>query len=149
MDAETVYKVAQVLDSTQRERLRQLLNTDTDREPQKPKSKKKKKTMGRKQIKRKNHQRLKKKSKRVQEEKHSPLLLFEINPISSTAQVKPTYKVSAKKRKIYNNTYRLKCKGYRVEPHKHTIYAYNEEVMNTTQAKNLMKLGFVVQLEIQ
>ena len=39
--------------------------------------------------------------------------------------------------------------GYRVEPHKHTIYAYNEEVMNTTQAKNLMKLGFVVQLEIQ
>ena len=43
MDAETVYKVAQVLDSTQRERLRQLLNTDTDREPQKPKSKKKKK----------------------------------------------------------------------------------------------------------
>ena len=105
--------------------------------------------MGEKQIKRKNHQRLKKKSKRVQEEKHSPLLLFEIKPISSTAQVKPTYKVSAKKRKIYNNTYRLKCKGHRVEPHKHTIYAYNEEVMNTTQAKNLMKLGFVVQLEIQ
>lgn len=105
--------------------------------------------MGEKQIKRKNHQRLKKKSKRVQEEKHYPLLLFEIKPISSTAQVKPTYKVSAKKRKIYNNTYRLKCKGYRVEPHKHTIYAYDEEVMNTTQAKNLMKLGFVVQLEIQ
>lgn len=105
--------------------------------------------MGRKQIKRKNHQRLQKKSKRVQKEKHSPLLLFEIKPISSTTQVKPTYKVSAKKRKIYNNTYRLKCKGYRVEPHKHTIYAYDEEVMNTTQAKNLMKLGFVVQLEIK
>lgn len=105
--------------------------------------------MGRKQIKRKNHQRLQKKSKRVQKEKHSPLLLFEIKPISFTTQVKPTYKVSAKKRKIYNNTYRLKCKGYRVEPHKHTIYAYDEEVMNTTQAKNLMKLGFVVQLEIK
>ena len=63
--------------------------------------------------------------------------------------MKPTYKVSAKKRKIYNNTYRLKSKGYKVEPHKHTIYAYNEEVMNTTQAKNLIKLGFVVQLEIK
>ena len=105
--------------------------------------------MGRKQIKRKNHQRLQKKSKRVQKEKHSPLLLFEVEPISSTAQVKPTYKVSSKKRKIYNNTYRLKSKGYKIEPHKHTIYAYNEEVMNTTQAKNLMKLGFVVQLEIK
>ena len=98
--------------------------------------------MGRKQIKRKNYQRLQKKSKRVQKQKHLPLLLFEVKPISSIAQVKPTYKVSAKKRKIYNNTYRLKCKGY-------TIYAYNEEVMNTTQAKNLMKLGFVVQLEIK
>lgn len=105
--------------------------------------------MGRKQIKRKNYQRLQKKSKRVQKQKHLPLLLFEVKPIGSIAQVKPTYKVSAKKRKIYNNTYRLKCKGYRVEPHKHTIYAYNEEVMNTTQAKNLMKLGFVVQLEIK
>ena len=105
--------------------------------------------MGRKQIKRKNHHRLQNKSKRVQKEKHSPLLLFEVEPISSTAQVKPTYKVSSKKRKIYNNTYRLKSKGYKVEPHKHTIYAYNEEVMNTTQAKNLIKLGFVVQLEIQ
>ena len=105
--------------------------------------------MGRKQIKRKNHQRFQKKSERVQKEKHSPLLLFEVEPISSTAQVKPTYKVSSKKRKIYNNTYRLKSKGYKVEPHKHTIYAYNEEVMNTTQAKNLIKLGFVVQLEIK
>ena len=105
--------------------------------------------MGRKQTKRKNHQRFQKKSKRVQREKYSPLLLFEVEPISTTAQVKTTYKVSAKKRKIYNNTYRLKCKGYRVEAHKHTIYAYNDEVMNTTQAKNLMKLGFVVQLEIQ
>lgn len=105
--------------------------------------------MGRKQIKRKNHQRLQKKSKGVQNEKHSPLLLFEVEPISSTARVKPTYKVSAKKRKIYNNTYRLKSKGYKVEPHKHTIYAYDEEVMRTTQAKNLMKLGFCVQLEIQ
>lgn len=105
--------------------------------------------MGRKQIKRKNHQRLQKKSKGVQNEKHSPLLLFEVEPISSTAQVKPTYKVSAKKRKIYNNTYRLKSKGYKVEPHKHTIYAYDEEVMSTTQAKNLMKLGFCVQLEIK
>ena len=105
--------------------------------------------MGKKQIKRKNHQRLQKKSKGVQNEKHSPLLLFEVEPISSTAQVKPTYKVSPKKRKIYNNTYRLKSKGYKVEPHKHTIYAYDEEVMSTTQAKNLMKLGFVVQLEIQ
>lgn len=105
--------------------------------------------MGRKQIKRKNHQRLQKKSKGVQNEKHSPLLLFEVEPISSTAQVKPTYKVSAKKRKIYNNTYRLKSKGYKVDPHKHTIYAYDEEVMSTTQAKNLMKLGFCVQLEIK
>jgi len=31
MTAETVYEVAQVLDSTQRERLRQLLNADTDK----------------------------------------------------------------------------------------------------------------------
>ncbi len=105
--------------------------------------------MGRKRTKRANHRRFPKKSKRVQKQIHPPHLLFEVTPISATAKVKTTYKVSAEKRKIYNNTYRLKCKGYRVEPHKHTIYAYNEEVMNTTQAKNLMKLGFVVQLEIQ
>ena len=105
--------------------------------------------MGRKRTKKTNHQRLQKKSKKVQNEKHTPLLLFEVEPISSTANVKPTYKVSSEKRKIYNNTYRLKNKGYKVEPHKHTIYAYNEEVMNTTQAKNLIKLGFVVQLEIK
>lgn len=30
MDAETVYKVAQALDNTQRERLRQLLNTNVE-----------------------------------------------------------------------------------------------------------------------
>lgn len=33
MDAETVYKVAQALDNTQRERLRQLLNTNVERNP--------------------------------------------------------------------------------------------------------------------
>ena len=105
--------------------------------------------MGRKRTKRANHRRFPKKSKRVQKQIHPPHLLFEVTPISATAKVKTTYKVSSEKRKIYNNTYRLKRKGYRVEPHKHTIYAYNEEVMNTTQAKNLMKLGFVVQLEIK
>ena len=105
--------------------------------------------MGRKRTKRTNYRRFPKKSKRVKKQKHTPHLLFEVAPISVTTKVKTTYKVSAEKRKIYNNTYRLKRKGYRVEAHKHTIYAYNEEVMNTTQAKNLMKLGFVIQLEIQ
>ena len=105
--------------------------------------------MGRKRTKRANYRRFPKKSKRVQKQKYLPHFLFEVVPISATTKVKTTYKVSAEKRKIYNNTYRLKRKGYRVEAHKHTIYAYNEEVMNTTQAKNLMKLGFVVQLEIQ
>jgi len=33
MDAETVYKVAQALDNTQRERLRQLLNTNVESIP--------------------------------------------------------------------------------------------------------------------
>ena len=33
MDAETVYKVAQALDNTQQERLRQLLNTNVERTP--------------------------------------------------------------------------------------------------------------------
>ena len=33
MDAETVYNVAQALDNTQRERLRQLLNTNVERNP--------------------------------------------------------------------------------------------------------------------
>lgn len=33
MDAETVYKVAQALDNTQQERLRQLLNTNVERNP--------------------------------------------------------------------------------------------------------------------
>jgi len=33
MDAETVYKVAQALDNTQRERLRQLLNTNVESTP--------------------------------------------------------------------------------------------------------------------
>ncbi|WP_304298239.1 hypothetical protein [Capnocytophaga leadbetteri] len=33
MDAETVYKVAQALDNTQRERLRQLLNTNVESNP--------------------------------------------------------------------------------------------------------------------
>ena len=41
MDAETVYKVAQALDNTQRERLRQLLNTNVESTP-KTKQKKKK-----------------------------------------------------------------------------------------------------------
>ena len=72
--------------------------------------------MGRKQTKRANYRRFPKKSKRVQKQKHTPHLLFEVVPISATTKTKITY---------------------------------NEEVMNTTQAKNLMKLGFVVQLEIQ
>lgn len=42
MTAETVYEVVQALDNKQRELLRQMLNTDTDKEPQKPRSKKKK-----------------------------------------------------------------------------------------------------------
>ena len=105
--------------------------------------------MGRKRTTRKNYRHFQKKSKRVQEEKHTPLLLFDVEPISSTLKIKPTYKVLPEKRKIYNNTYRLKNKGYKVEPHKRTIYAYNEEVMNTTQAKNLINLGFCVQLEIE
>jgi len=33
MDAETVYKVAQALDNTQRERLRQLVNTNVESNP--------------------------------------------------------------------------------------------------------------------
>ena len=33
MDAETVYKVAQALDNTQRERFRQLLNTNVESIP--------------------------------------------------------------------------------------------------------------------
>ena len=41
MDAETVYKVAQALDNTQRERLRQLLNTNVESTPITKKKKKK------------------------------------------------------------------------------------------------------------
>lgn len=41
MDAETVYKVAQALDNTQRERLRQLLNTNVECIPITKKKKKK------------------------------------------------------------------------------------------------------------
>lgn len=41
MDAETVYKVAQALDNTQRERLRQLLNTKVERTPVTKQKKKK------------------------------------------------------------------------------------------------------------
>ena len=41
MDAETVYKVAQALDNTQRERLRQLLNTNVESIPITKKKKKK------------------------------------------------------------------------------------------------------------
>jgi len=41
MDAETVYKVAQALDNTQRERLRQLLNTNVESIPTTKKKKKK------------------------------------------------------------------------------------------------------------
>ena len=42
MTAETVYEVVQALEDKQRELLRQMLNTDTDKEPQKPRFKKKK-----------------------------------------------------------------------------------------------------------
>jgi len=42
MDAETVYKVAQALDNTQRERLRQLLNTNVESNPITKQKKKKK-----------------------------------------------------------------------------------------------------------
>ena len=41
MDAETVYKVAQALDNTQRERLRQLLNTNVESNPTTKQKKKK------------------------------------------------------------------------------------------------------------
>ena len=41
MDAETVYKVAQALDNTQRERLRQLLNTNVECNPRTKQKKKK------------------------------------------------------------------------------------------------------------
>ena len=41
MDAETVYKVAQALDNTQRERLRQLLNTNVESTPVTKQKKKK------------------------------------------------------------------------------------------------------------
>jgi len=41
MDAETVYKVAQALDNTQQERLRQLLNTNIESNPVTKKKKKK------------------------------------------------------------------------------------------------------------
>jgi hypothetical protein len=41
LKAEAVYEVAQALDNTQRERLCQLLNTDTDNQTQKNKPKKK------------------------------------------------------------------------------------------------------------
>ena len=46
--------------------------------------------MGRKRIKRANHSRFPKKSKRVQKQKHPPHLLFEVAPISATAKVKTT-----------------------------------------------------------
>ena len=41
MDAETVYKVAQALDNTQQERLRQLLNTNVESNPVTKQKKKK------------------------------------------------------------------------------------------------------------
>jgi len=71
MDAETVYKVAQALDNTQRERLRQLLNTNVESNLI-TKKKKKKQLWDRKRVKRANHRRFPKKSKRVQKQKHPP-----------------------------------------------------------------------------
>ena len=147
MTAETVYEVAQVLDETQQERLRQLLNTNVERNP--IIKQKKKQLWEENKLRERIINDFKKRAREFKMKNTLPYSSLRVEPISFTTQVKPTYKVSAKKRKIYNNTYRLKCKGYRVEPHKHTIYAYDEEVMNTTQAKNLMKLGFVVQLEIK
>ena len=55
-------------------------------------------------------------------------------------------------RKIYNNTYRLKLKGVRVDAHKKTIYTepHNEKkILLVRQVKNLLELGFIIQFEIQ
>lgn len=57
-------------------------------------------------------------------------------------------KITPRKRKIYNNTFRLKQKGYKVIPSKMTIYHTSEEVLKIKQARNLIELGFVLQLEI-
>lgn len=65
--------------------------------------------------------------------------------------IKKPKKIDPKKRKIYNNTYRLKLKGIRVDAHKKNIYTNLEgekSIFSIRQVKNLVDLGFVVQLEI-
>lgn len=65
--------------------------------------------------------------------------------------IKTPKKIDPKKRKIYNNTYRLKRKGIRLDAHKKNIYTNFEgekSIFSIRQVKNLVDLGFVVQLEI-
>ena len=102
--------------------------------------------MGRNRNRRKTRHSLQKKNKN---KTIKSLLLKDIVSIKNTTCSGQKYKVSSESRKIYNNVYRLKLKGYRVQVSKKTIYSYDEAVMETTQAKNLIKLGFVVQLEIK
>ncbi|MFK8302657.1 hypothetical protein ACI75Y_07070 [Capnocytophaga stomatis] len=79
-----------------------------------------------------------------------PKKVQQLQAVSSEVQKKPK-KIEPRARKIYNNTYRAKLKGIEVKPHQRTIYSKTEDldaVSNVTQVKNLMNLGFVIQIII-
>ncbi|WP_123873964.1 hypothetical protein [Capnocytophaga canimorsus] len=79
-----------------------------------------------------------------------PKKVQQMKAISSDLQ-KKSKKIEPRARKIYNNTYRAKLKGIDVKPHQKTIYSKTEDVDQVSQVrqvKNLMNLGFVIQITI-
>ncbi|MFJ1424850.1 hypothetical protein ACILFS_00865 [Capnocytophaga canimorsus] len=80
----------------------------------------------------------------------TPKKVQQMKAISSDLQ-KKSKKIEPRARKIYNNTYRAKLKGIDVKPHQKTIYSKTEDVDQVSQVrqvKNLMNLGFVIQITI-
>ncbi len=79
-----------------------------------------------------------------------PKKVQQMKAVSSEVH-KKSKKIEPRARKIYNNTYRAKLKGIDVKPRQRTIYSKTEDVeqvSQVTQVKNLVKLGFVVQIII-
>ncbi|MDO4782821.1 MAG: hypothetical protein Q4A09_06360 [Capnocytophaga felis] len=79
-----------------------------------------------------------------------PKKVQQMKAVSSEVQ-KKSKKIEPRARKIYNNTYRAKLKGIDVKPHQRTIYSKMkdvERVAQIKQVKNLMNLGFVIQITI-
>lgn len=109
--------------------------------------------MGRNRSNRKTHHFVsKKKQTKRNTMKNKQLLLFNVLPIPKEGyKIKKSKKISPVQRKIYNNTYRSRLKGVKVDTHKKTIYTdceKAEKILLICQVKNLIKLGFVVQIEI-